>query len=149
MYLRSSCCFLFGILAVSLLFIGHALISIPYPNYQYIKGTTQSSPRTCRGLNKELSHFVQLMVIKGNGTHCLSLVLVSSQLSHTLSRLTRGAEYEHHSFMSFCYLPKLLWDTLIGHLGLWVEARHDQGMRDTCVTGSDLFALSTVPEPVY
>ena len=146
MYLRSSCCLLFGILTVSWLFIGHVLISIPYPNYQHIKGTTQSSPRTCSELNKELSHFVQLIVIKGNGTHCLSLVLVSSQLGHTLSRLTSGAEYEHHSFMSFYYLPKLMWDTLIDHLGLWVEARHDQGMIDTCMHGRvSVFTTSLTP----
>ena len=35
------------------------------------------------GLNLDLCLIVQMMAIQGNGTHCLSLTLVSSQLVHT------------------------------------------------------------------
>ena len=47
-------------------------------------------PRLMGELNKELSHVVQLMVIKGSRTHCLSLIVVSSQLGHTIRLQDQG-----------------------------------------------------------
>ena len=134
-YLRSFCCLLFGTLTVSWVsggptFFECAPLIYPLSNRQhinlYICYLTTNISRILHkvvqgpagGLNKELSHLVQLTVIKGNGTHCLSLILFSSQLGHALSKWTRGAEYEYHSYMSYYYGTKLEWDVLIGHLGL-------------------------------
>ena len=43
------------------------------------------------GLNLYLSLLVQMMVIQGSGTHCLSSVPVSSQLVHTVATCAGGA----------------------------------------------------------
>ena len=91
-YLRSSYCFLFGTLTGWWFSRGPTSWEVlpliyPLPDDQHIKNTTQSSPRTCRRLNKEVSHLAQTMVIKGSEAHWLSLVAVSSWLGHTISTM--------------------------------------------------------------
>ena len=73
-----------------LLAIGHFNSLVVFSHLYTLVLTTNISrvvhkiiPGPAGGLNKELCHLAQLMAIKGGGTHCLSLVLVSSQLGHT------------------------------------------------------------------